>query len=212
MFVGITLRYNTKDTRELFTISKNFKDIFDKLGVTIIPICQTSNLDDLADLCSFLILTGSPIHVDSKLYNEEKQIDYESPYSGEDELDYLLIKKFRERNKPILGICRGIQVLNVYYGGTLNQYVPNHEGVNHKINIESESFLSKLYSCETMVNSTHTQALKKVADNFKVTATSDDNIIEAIECGNVIGVQWHPELMNDIEFFKNFINEYCQYK
>ena len=73
--------------------------------------------------------------------------------------------------------------------------------------IEKDSFLYKTYGTDKKeVNSFHHQAIKNVAQGFNVTAFSNDNTIEAIEKGNVIGVQWHPEKMNDLSFFKSFIN------
>lgn len=208
MFGAVTLRYNTNKDKEIFSISKNMKDIFDELDITLIPVMQISNLDKIVDMCSFLILTGSPVHINHKLYNKENEINYNAPYRGEDKLDYLLIEKFLQKNKPILGICRGIQVLNVYFGGTLNQRISNHEGIMHYVNIKTNSFLCNIYDEKILVNSTHTQCIDKVANNFKVIAISDDNIIEAIETTNILAVQWHPELLNDKRFFEEFINIY----
>lgn len=77
----------------------------------------------------------------------------------------------------------------------------------HKINIEKSSFLEKCYKSDKIeVNSFHHQAIKKPAENFRVTATSEDRIIEAIEYKNILGVQWHPEQMNDIKFFKEYFS------
>ena len=211
MYIGITLRYEEFKDREVFLLSKKFKDIFDSLNVTLIPIMSTTNLDGIVKICDGLILTGSPIHVNPELYHEEKDknVDYNFSYQKEDELDYLLIKKFTELHKPILGICRGIQVLNVYFGGTLKQRVLNHEGVNHKVKIYPNSFLHDLYGNHALVCSTHTQAIDKVANDFDVIAVSNDNIIEGIKKDNIIGIQWHPEKLMDKKFFESFINLYC---
>ena len=211
MIVGITLRYEKINDREVFLLSKKFKDIFDNLNITLVPIFDTKNIDQIVSMCDALILTGSPIHVNPKLYNEKESnnVDYNFSYTKEDELDYILIKEFVKLNKPILGICRGIQVLNVYFGGTLNQKVLNHEGVDHEVTFMNNSFLYDLYGKNKMVNSTHTQAVGKVAPNFEVIAKSYDGIIEGIKKDNIIGVQWHPEKLKDLEFFKSFINLYC---
>ena len=102
-----------------------------------------------------------------------------------------------------------MQTLNVYFGGDLNQNILNHkstDGSKHKIKIDSSSFLSNVYKKEFVeVNSYHRQAIRKLAPNFKVTAMSEDGIIEAIEDGNIIGVQYHPEKLNDMNFFKEFV-------
>ena len=157
MFIAITLRYEKHDEKEYFLINKNFKDIFDTLGVTLIPVCQESEIDKISEICSALILTGSPIHVDAQLYKEKSSIDYTPEYPFEDSLDYKLIETFKRKGKPILGICRGIQILNVYHGGTLKEKVPNHEGTMHKIKIVPNSFLGSIYKGDIMVNSSHTQ-------------------------------------------------------
>lgn len=210
MYIAITLRYNETNNKECFTISKYFKDIFEKLNITLIPIFQNTNIDKIVDICDGLILTGSAIHINPELYNEEKDknVNYNFNYNLEDDLDYKLIELFNKKNKPILGICRGIQVINTFFGGSLNQYIPNHEGVTHKVKITDNKFLIKHYENNNIVNSTHTQAIKNVASGFKVIALSNDNCIEAIENNNILGIQWHPELLNDLDFFKEYINYY----
>lgn len=208
MFIAITLRYEKKSSDEIFYVNKYFKDIFDKLGVTLIPIMQESNIDKLSDICDALILTGSPIHIDARLYKEKSEINYYPRYDGEDSLDYKLIDIFHKKNKPILGICRGIQVLNVFFGGTLIEKVQNHKMVNHSIEIKKDTFLSSIYPKFLNVNSSHTQSIKDIAKNFKLSAVSCEGIIEGIECDNIIGIQWHPERMEDIGFFQKFIDKF----
>lgn len=206
MFIAITLRYEQINNRELFTINKNFKDIFDKLGVTLVPVFDTTNIKNIAKFCDAIILTGSGIHINPKLYNQAEKINYEYPYILEDKLDFALIKEFNALNKPILGICRGIQVINVYFGGSLKQKINNHENVQHEILLKNNTKLHNIYKQDViMVNSSHTQSIDKLAKNFKISATSSDNIIEGIEYKNIVGVQWHPEKSMDLNFFKNFI-------
>lgn len=210
MFIAITLRYENNNDYEIFYINKYFKEIFDKLGVTLVPLMQEQGIDEISDFCDALILTGSPIHIDARLYKEKSEIGYVPHYSGEDSLDFKLIEAFHKKKKPILGICRGIQVLNVYFGGTLKEKISNHEKVNHPIEIKPKTFLSKIYPKTLIVNSSHTQSIEKVAPNFKISAISEDCIIEGIECDNIIGVQWHPEKMGDINFFQKFIEFYVK--
>ncbi len=127
----------------------------------------------------------------------------------------MLIKAFHKANKPILGICAGVQIINVCFGGSLHQDIKNHtskeEITIHSINIEKDSFLEKIYSKNKIeVNSFHHQAINKVAENFKIVATSEDGIVEAIEYKNIVGVQWHPEKSKDMKFFEKYIKMYIK--
>lgn len=191
-----------------YILDEAYKKIFDELNVLVIPIISENNLEEVATLCDALIIPGSAVGVDPKYYND-------TPFPGkkykydEYKLDKKVIDLFVKYNKPILGICGGLQTLNVYFGGDLNQNILNHklcDGSMHKIKIFQNSFLKKVYKQEMIeVNSYHRQAIRKLAPNFRITAVSEDGIIEAIEDGNIIGVQYHPEKLNNINFFKAFI-------
>lgn len=218
MILAITQRYekfdNEKFWKENFFLNKNFKDIFENLNVLLFPVASTTQLNTVVNICDGLVVTGRAIDINPKYYGEEA-IDstYLGNYKLEDDLDFTLIKEFHKADKPILGICAGIQSINVCFGGSLYQDIPNHSSKEelkiHSIDIQKESFLEKCYKGNRIeVNSFHHQAINKVAPNFKVTATSDDGIIEAIEYNKILGVQWHPEKMEDIKFFKKFIELY----
>lgn len=196
-------------------IEDSYRKIFDELGIIVIPIISEKNLEEISELCDFLVLPGSFIGVDPKYYNDV-------PYPGKnykyDEyvLDRKVINLFVSKNKPIIGICGGMQTLNVYFGGDLNQNILNHklcDNSKHSINIEKNSFINNVFkSPNALVNSYHRQCIRKLAPNFKVSAISDDGIIEAIEYKNIIGVQWHPEVLNDMNFFKTFIKTFLSKK
>jgi putative glutamine amidotransferase len=135
-----------------------------------------------------------------------------------DEFEIALVKEARRLGLPILGICRGIQVMNVACGGTLIQDIPSqvenaldhafkvppHKAFDyaHDVWVEDNSLLAKLMaerlsgSDSCAVNSRHHQAVKEIAPGFRVVATAPDGIIEAIEDPGArfcLGVQWHPE-------------------
>lgn len=193
-------------------IDESYRKIFDELDVLVIPIISEKNLDEISNICDFLILPGSAIGVDPKYYNDV-------PFPGKkykyDEyiLDKKIIDLFVNKNKPIIGICGGMQTLNVYFGGDLNQNILNHklyDNSKHIVNIEEKSFVRSVFkNNSTKVNSYHRQCIRKLAPVFRVTASSDDGIIEAIEYNNIVGVQWHPEILNDINFFRTFIETFC---
>ena len=123
-----------------------------------------------------------------------------------DDLEYKIIKAFVDRKKPIWGICRGIQILNVYFGGTLTQDIPTQlggdhsKGVCHPVHIKSDSILGNLCGESMEVNSYHHQALDKLGDGFQAIAWGESNghtFAEAIQHESlpIWSVQWHPERM-----------------
>lgn len=218
MILAITERYEKFDDekyfKENFYLNKYFKDIFEELDVLLFPVSSNTQLETVVNICDGLLVTGRSIDVNPKYYGEEAiEATNLKDYNLEDELDFSLIKSFNKVNKPILGICAGIQSINVCFGGSLYQDIQNHSTEGklkmHSINIEKDSFLEKCYKTNKLeVNSFHHQAINKVAQNFKVTATSEDGIIESIEYNKILGVQWHPEQMMDVEFFKKYIELY----
>ena len=190
-----------------------------KLGILLIPILSENNMEQIVDYCDALLITGGPNNIYPAYYGEQPDSNIEYKID-----EFPLVKKavtlFSKVEKPILGICAGIQELNVIFGGTLYQNIPNHyltektsTNTMHTVRIEKNSFLYKVYNRESItVNSYHHQAIKDLAPNFSVSAVSSDGYIEGIEKGNLIGVQWHPEIMNDLNFFEKFINEYISKK
>jgi putative glutamine amidotransferase len=122
-----------------------------------------------------------------------------------DEAEFALLKAYLDAGKPVLGICRGHQLINVFFGGSLHQDLPNaamHTNredhyLVHQIETEEGSVLGTLYGPCMMVNSCHHQAVKKLGDGLRATAWWNGQCVEAFEhnCLPVLGVQWHPERM-----------------
>jgi putative glutamine amidotransferase len=161
-----------------------------------------------------LMLTGGR-DVDPSLFGEAPHETTERSEGGRDEYEIALARAALEAHLPILAICRGIQVLNVAFGGSLVQDIPSmvpgavthrianpRSAIAHDVWIDRSSLLARLLeerleggdSCA--VNSRHHQALKTVAPGFVVTATAPDGVIETIERPDLpfcLGVQWHPE-------------------
>lgn len=196
---------------EKYYIDKEFKDIFEKLNVILFPVNSLTNIGEIVNICDGLIVIGSVIDVDPKNYNEQPIAKVDKMAEETDTFDFTIIKAFNDANKRILGICRGIQAINVCFGGSLYQDIENHKlsrEERHNVKIEKDSFLYDCYKTEQMqVNSLHHQAVKKVAEGFKVIARSDDGIVEGIENKNIVAVQWHPEYMMDMKFFEHFIDK-----
>ena len=200
------------EKRRLY-VNGYFSDVAEGAGFILFPVCSQNGIEEIATMCSGLIIAGRDRDIHPKYYGEEPdpRVNYpEDDY--EDELDFKLIEEFVKLNKPILGVCSGLQSLNVYFGGTLKQHIENHTSddslIKHNIIIEENSFLYSLYGKKSLVNTIHHQAVNKVAEGFKITAIAEDGIIEAVEKGNLIGIQWHPEVDLEYDTFKKFV-ELC---
>ena len=202
----------------------------------VIPPSENMDvISNMLDSLDGIMLSGgadiNPLFLREDPVNELHNIN---PYRDRQEL--LIVKMAADRQIPILGICRGVQIMNVAFGGTLYQDIYSQaEGklikhsqdldrayASHFVNIEEGSVLSKIMNTTSLpVNSFHHQAIQDVAPGFKVCAHSSDGIIEAIESTeykSMIGVQWHPEcfIVNDDEcmmpLFQWFIGEASSFK
>lgn len=154
-----------------------------------------------------ILLTGGG-DLSEKYLNEKLHIKANSINEKRDEFEINLVKKAYEKNIPIIGICRGAQIINVALGGTILQHIEGHiqkedrQIETHKVKILKNSNLYQVLQKEEIsVNSIHHQVIKNVPTSLKVSGYSEDNYIEAIEdCKKekfVLGLQWHPEaLMN----------------
>ena len=117
-----------------------------------------------------------------------------------DAIEWRLTEQFLEMGRPILGICRGVQMLNVVLGGTLYQHIDGHQAVDgvdgrHNTTARADSRVACLYGLTPTVNSAHHQALKQLGEELIVTQWAEDGTVEAVEHTRlpVWGVQWHPE-------------------
>jgi putative glutamine amidotransferase len=157
-----------------------------------------------------LVLTGGE-DVAPSLFGASPHPATNAPHDPRDACEIALAREARRRGIPTLAICRGIQLVNVAFGGTLIQDIPSelpsalsHDpgGARdqrvHRVCIDRDSALHRIVGAvEIDTNSFHHQALDEVAEGLRVTARTDDGVIEAVESTDpvwwMIGVQWHPE-------------------
>lgn len=158
-----------------------------------LPPFPSEGIDVPYRIDGLLLSGGGDVH--PRFYNQDfvnaKEIEEER-----DEWELLLTREVFKMGKPVLAICRGIQVLNVALGGTLYQDVPGHRNTKHLINIAEGSLLHRIMGGEKVieVNSFHHQALKDVPPHLQIIAYSPDGVIEAVEGRYwMLGVQFHPE-------------------
>jgi putative glutamine amidotransferase len=189
-----------------------------------------SKIETLIDGCDGVLLPGSRADVLPEKYGAERDPKTADADLPRDAVDELLLKNAYANRKPILGICYGLQILNVHRAGSLLQHIEtrvNHEAgrkvpIAHDVLVEEGSVLAKIVNegngkpSQLPVNSSHHQSAEKIGKGLRVSAHSPvDGIIEAIEGVDpdhfVLAVQWHPERSVDEDapsraIFSAFIN------
>lgn len=201
--------------------NENYRGFLMNIPGTDVVVLNEESVSEL-DSCDALVLTGGK-DVAPELYADWPDETVETD-SARDGVEFKLIETAIGNRLPILGICRGLQVLNVYFGGNLvidleKYYGRNHRALSktedryHGVKLFEGSHLRQFIEKETgQVNSAHHQAADRIGSGLKVTARADDGTVEAIE-GNddlpsrIISVQWHPERMTfDDPFARGVLN------
>ncbi len=210
--IGITTRLGAEDT---FYLRRYYAEAVEGAGGAPVYIPLIPDREYLSALCERLdglLLSGSDSDLDPVYYGEEPHQKIGSVIPERDETDLILLDVAERRALPLLGICFGMQSLNVARGGSLIQdlaaqtpeSIKHDQGQvvsrpSHHIRIEAGSLLAKLAGGETArVNSSHHQAVNKVGRDLRVIARAPDGVIEAIidmrQDRFALGVQWHPEI------------------
>ncbi len=223
--IGITSQYRHLPEKTMVETNKFYIDAVTEAGglPLIIPLGEDrSKMDKYLDLIDGIIFSGGDDILPIK-YGEEPLKGIGDICLIRDDWELELLNLVLERSLPILGICRGLQVLNTGLGGTLYQDLPSqkpdiqeHISVPtipygfHNISLVKDSFLEEIFEKdELFVNSLHHQAIKDLGQGLKVSAYAKDGIVEAVESLDgkpIYGLQFHPEAMikNRREFLKIF--------
>lgn len=188
--------------------SVNFADGVKKAGAlpVYLPVSSVEEAKVYAEVLDALILTGGQ-DVHPSQYGQEIETQKNDYNPARDDFELALIELFLEKKKPILAVCRGMQLLNVYLGGTLHQEIENHSqglpiGYYHSIDVLEGSQLADYFKTGDQINSVHHQAIDQVGQGLIVTARDPrDGIIEAMELPGypLLAVQWHPEFLIEEE-------------
>jgi putative glutamine amidotransferase len=195
-------------------------------GRPVLLVPDPEDVEDpngVLDLIDALILTGGAGDVDPALYGEERHPETGPIQEERDAYELALASAAVERDVPTLGICRGMEVLNVVYGGSIEQHLPDvlgHEEhrhtpgtyADHEVRLEPGSLAARAAGSESSpVKSHHHQGIKEVGGGLEVTGwAAEDDVIEALEdprCPFVLGVLWHPEEDEKSQLIKALVRE-----
>jgi len=204
--IGISCRLESKPEGDWFYLQREYSEAV--LAAGGVPV-MLPLLDDVAYLSAVavrldgVLLSGSTSDVDPARYASERHPEVTRVDPERDALDVALVRHAVDTRKPLLGICFGTQALNVALGGTLVQHLTtdiNHPDrkARHDVVVESGSRLAELGGAgRHTVNTSHHQAVERVAPCLRVSAHAADGTIEAVESAEpgrfLVGVQWHPE-------------------
>jgi putative glutamine amidotransferase len=219
--IGVTPDFNAGDRKDMggneptyFLRARYIRAIEELGGIPLILplVTEPSARRRLLDRVDGLLITGSGPDLPPHLYGERQR--YKFPLVSERRADFELelVHQARKRDLPLLGICGGMQTVNVACGGSLYQDIPaqvpgalDHRQkekavhVAHPVTVTPTSLLNKVVARrKLMVNSSHHQSVKTVAPSLRASAVAPDGIIEAIESSAhrfLLAIQWHPEFL-----------------
>lgn len=228
--IGITMCFELETDR--FYLGRDYSEALQHFGafpthISLIP--KREYIKNVLNGLDGVLLPGSNTDIEPSRFGEEPHIGFGRNIPIKDETDLLVIEEAEKLGLPILGICFGMQILNVSRGGSLFQdiekQIPNAfkhdqgkplEINSHTIEIEKGSLIADISNEDTRkVNSHHHQSVKELGKKLRATARAKDGVVECIEDVQddkfVMGVQWHPELSWKVdEFSKNIFKVFVE--
>ena len=220
--IGITMRLEMETRR--FYLGRDYSEAIERCGGIPLHLSLIPNKDYISqalDGLDGILLPGSNTDTDPAYYGEEPHPKLGTVIPIKDRTDRMVLDEVEQRNLPLLGICFGMQALNVSRGGSLVQDIASsveeplkhdqgtpYDRLSHGIDIAEDSILAGFDAVtdaggRVRVNSSHHQAVKAVGQNLRATAWASDGVVECIEDVRVdrfaLGVQWHPEITFDID-------------
>ena len=231
--IGITSDIGKENN---YKLNKNYVNAVIRAGgmPIILSVGIENDVKQLSTMLDGLVLTGGG-DIDPTLFNEEPHPSLGTVSPSRDSVEIAMVHEMLSLDKPVLGICRGLQILNVAVGGNMYQDIHsqysrpglqhaqksprNHQ--SHFVQMVKGSLLESITACNQIkVNSFHHQAVKDVPEPLIISGVASDGIIEAIESTGhtfVLGVEWHPEELSEagdvvsLRLFDRFIHE-CKEK
>jgi putative glutamine amidotransferase len=221
--VAVTASRRVDGERERVALNAAYVRALTRAGLVplvVPPMLDPARAAAVVEHVHGLVLTGGE-DVDPSRYKAPRHPTVDDANPARDAVEIALIEAAQARGLPLLGICRGIQILNVALGGTLYQDLPSErptaidhtdEGARHGLKIAPNSLMSRTVGqVSGGVNSRHHQAIRDLAPPLRAVAWADDELVEGVEAMNgvwsggwLLAVQWHPE--DDVEqaLFRHF--------
>lgn len=203
--IGITPRIIYEDKVKKEFVNTRYHELLDTLDLNYLMLnINNPNIDEILSLCDGFLITGGG-DLNPETYN---QVNTKSRDINDllDLIDFQVLKHAIENNKPVLGICRGLQVINVFFGGSLYQDITHADD-----SCQHETIIAKTKQI-VITNSYHHQAIDRLGKDLEIMAYSTDGYIEAIKHQKypIIGVQWHPEITktSDDYLFMNLFKSF----
>ncbi|WP_169567748.1 gamma-glutamyl-gamma-aminobutyrate hydrolase family protein [Sneathiella limimaris] len=211
-----------------YALRQNYADVITAAGGVPMPLPHEPELaETYGELLDGLVVTGGAFDVDPTMFGAANRHATVVTKDRRTEFEKSVTEAMLAKDKPVLGICGGQQLLHVILGGTLIQHIPDevdsplaHEQPNprteagHDVDVKEGTLLHRIVGTTTLpVNSAHHQAAKDISENIVVNAWASDGVIEGIEDPRYkfcLGVQWHPEYLisdGDRKIFDAFIKE-----
>ena len=212
--IGVTsMEMEVHDFSPVYKTNQNYIHAIREAGgiPLMLPTIGAEYAAEYAASIDGLLLPGGA-DVNPLLYEEEPVRQVTEMHQDNDEFEFALIQEMARRGRPILGICRGLQVLNVALGGNLWQDIPSQiehsishcqsydirSELTHWVNLDAGSLAAQVLGSErVMVNTFHHQAARVLGKGLKATGRASDGVVEALESENrrMLAVQWHPECL-----------------
>jgi gamma-glutamyl-gamma-aminobutyrate hydrolase PuuD len=205
--IGITVSLDhgkiVRKNHDYLYVKRAYAQAIKRVGGQPILISPDIAAQAVAEICQAIVISGGD-DIAPELYGEKAGAAVNPESVERVGWERQLLDLFVETGTPVLGVCYGMQLMNVHFGGSLYQDLSaacenalDHGGLGrltaHEIKVNKASRLYPALGAKATVSSLHHQAIKKLAPGFQIAATAGDGIIEAIEFKNLLGVEWHPE-------------------
>lgn len=213
-----------------YAMRKNYSEIIAKQGgIPVFIGHDVSVVEDYLDKLDGIVLTGGDLKSPPRAYENGQHKPVDPKHYPRQSIEFVIVQEAYKRNMPLLGICAGMQNMNVALGGSLENLkeagktsiehrVDNREQIQHQVIVVPKTLLSRIMKKQQFgVNSNHREGIHRLSDKYVVTARAPDDVIEAFEAPNktfFIGVIWHPEFVlseQDKQLWQAFVKASANY-